>query len=148
LERDWVADFGDVILWVDRLSRDLSRSLCRSERLLIISKVCPYVTSWEGQVSRTKADDLGVVIQRPMDLQTIMRLVKGHKYKTKAEFAADLDLIWDNCAYYNTLEVSTILNDFYIYSAFCADGKLDSPGESRCEVHEAEGRSSSRISGG
>ena len=45
------------------------------------------------------------VIKRPMDLYTILRNVKAHKYKSKAGFAADLDLIWDNCFHYNTVTV-------------------------------------------
>jgi len=46
-----------------------------------------------------------LVVKRPMDLSTILRHIKAHKYKNKAEFAADLDLIWDNCYHYNTNEV-------------------------------------------
>ncbi len=37
-----------------------------------------------------------------MDLSTVLRNVRAHKYKNKAEFASDLDLIWDNCYHYNT----------------------------------------------
>jgi transcriptional activator SPT7 len=40
-----------------------------------------------------------------MDLTTVARNAKNHKYKNKAEFAADLDLIWENCLNYNTQEV-------------------------------------------
>ena len=36
-----------------------------------------------------------------MDLTTLLKNIKQHRYKTKAEFAADLDLIWENCATYN-----------------------------------------------
>lgn len=41
-----------------------------------------------------------------MDLSTILRNAKARKYKSKAEFAADLDLIWKNCFEYNSQEVS------------------------------------------
>lgn len=41
-----------------------------------------------------------------MDLSTILRNAKARKYKNKAEFAADLDLIWKNCFEYNSQEVS------------------------------------------
>ncbi|KAK4686338.1 transcriptional activator SPT7, partial [Tremellales sp. Uapishka_1] len=37
-----------------------------------------------------------------MDLSTVLRNVKAHKYKNKAEFAADLNQIWENCHIYNT----------------------------------------------
>lgn len=36
----------------------------------------------------------------------MLRNIKTQRYKTKAEFAADLDLIWENCLFFNTLEVS------------------------------------------
>lgn len=47
-------------------------------------------------------------ITKPMDLSTVLRNVKTHKYKTKAEFATDLDLIWQNCLTYNTTMVSEV----------------------------------------
>ncbi|KAG8907063.1 Transcriptional activator spt7 [Tulasnella sp. 403] len=37
-----------------------------------------------------------------MDLQTMQKKVKAHVYKNKQEFAADLNLIWDNCLTYNS----------------------------------------------
>lgn len=40
-----------------------------------------------------------------MDLSTVLRNVKSHKYKDKAEFANDLDQIWKNCLTYNTTAV-------------------------------------------
>ena len=56
-------------------------------------------------VSSNPSIMLTPVIKRPMDLSTILRNIKAHKYKSKAEFAADLDLIWENCFTYNTHEV-------------------------------------------
>lgn len=41
-----------------------------------------------------------------MDLTTLLRNVKAHKYKCKADFASDVDLIWQNCYTYNTTAVS------------------------------------------
>ena len=46
------------------------------------------------------------VITRPMDFMTMSKNVKSQRYKNKAEFAADLDLIWENCLFFNTQEVS------------------------------------------
>lgn len=41
-----------------------------------------------------------------MDLYTMGRKVKQHSYKTKRDFIADLNLIWDNCLTYNSEPVS------------------------------------------
>lgn len=41
------------------------------------------------------------VIKKPMDLYTISKNVKAHKYKNKAEFQVDLDQIWENSFIYN-----------------------------------------------
>lgn len=38
----------------------------------------------------------------------MLRNVKAQRYKTKADFSADLDLIWDNCLLYNTQDVSCL----------------------------------------
>ena len=40
-----------------------------------------------------------------MDLSTVLRNVKAQKYKNKASFERDLDLIWENCLIYNAMEV-------------------------------------------
>ena len=41
------------------------------------------------------------VIKQPMDLSTMTKKLKQLQYKSKQEFANDLNLIWDNCARYN-----------------------------------------------
>lgn len=46
-----------------------------------------------------------LVITKPMDFSTMSKNVKAQRYKSKADFAADLDLIWNNCLYFNTQEV-------------------------------------------
>ena len=40
-----------------------------------------------------------------MDLQTMLKKVKQKQYKSKLEFADDLQLIWDNCFKYNNSDV-------------------------------------------
>lgn len=45
------------------------------------------------------------VVKKPMDLSTVLRNVKTHKYKNKKDFAHDLDLIWENCLLYNSTPV-------------------------------------------
>ena len=41
------------------------------------------------------------VIKHPMDLGTMTKKLKTLAYKSKSEFVADLNLIWDNCLKYN-----------------------------------------------
>jgi transcriptional activator SPT7 len=55
------------------------------------------------------------VIQKPMDLSTMLRNVKSGRYKNKADFVTDLDLIWANCLFYNAQEVSHIFE----FSSIC-----------------------------
>lgn len=43
-----------------------------------------------------------VVIKDPMDLGTVSKKLKQFQYKTKADFAKDLYLIYENCLIYNT----------------------------------------------
>ena len=42
-----------------------------------------------------------IVIKTPMDLGTVLKKLKQLAYKSKAEFVADLNLIWQNCFTYN-----------------------------------------------
>ncbi|KIJ31276.1 hypothetical protein M422DRAFT_186180, partial [Sphaerobolus stellatus SS14] len=57
-------------------------------------------------VSKTDYPDYYEIIESPMDLGSMMKIVKARKYKSKQEFAADLDLIWKNCFQYNSGPVS------------------------------------------
>ncbi|KAG9086127.1 Transcriptional activator spt7, partial [Ceratobasidium sp. 370] len=52
-------------------------------------------------VTKADAPDYHLVIKQPMDLGTMGRKVRSKQYKTKTEFVADLNLIWDNCLNYN-----------------------------------------------
>ena len=45
--------------------------------------------------------DYYVVIEKPMDLSTMMSKIDLHKYSTVAEFLADIDLICSNALEYN-----------------------------------------------
>ncbi|KAE8541103.1 hypothetical protein D1P53_002457 [Cryptococcus gattii VGV] len=67
-------------------------------------KTSPESIPFQKPVSKREAPDYYDVIKRPMDLSTILRNAKARKYKNKAEFAADLDLIWKNCFEYNSQE--------------------------------------------
>ena len=67
--------------------------------------------------------------------------VKLQRYKTKAEFGADLDLIWENCLFFNTQEASS---HFSMVSQ--QDGeltRLESPIACSSTNDETESRSSS-----
>ncbi|WVQ78346.1 hypothetical protein IAT38_000431 [Cryptococcus sp. DSM 104549] len=67
-------------------------------------KASPESLAFQKPVSKREAPDYYEVIKRPMDLSTVMRNVKSRKYKSKADFAADLNLIWHNCYEYNSQE--------------------------------------------
>lgn len=54
------------------------------------------------KVAKREAPDYYDVIKNPMDLGTMLRNVKSGRYKSKAQFMRDLDLIWDNCLTYNS----------------------------------------------
>ncbi|ORX39969.1 hypothetical protein BD324DRAFT_648586 [Kockovaella imperatae] len=71
------------------------------EKIINELKSTPESLPFQKPVTRRDAPDYYEVIKKPMDLSTMLRNIKGHKYKSKAEFAADLNLIWDNCALYN-----------------------------------------------
>ncbi|WFD21042.1 hypothetical protein MCAP1_003297 [Malassezia caprae] len=53
------------------------------------------------RVSKRDAPDYYDVIKNPMDLGTMQKKLRSGQYKTKAQFAHDLNLIWDNCLVYN-----------------------------------------------
>lgn len=41
------------------------------------------------------------IIQRPMDLSTILAKLQASKYGTPADFYSDMNLVWSNCRQYN-----------------------------------------------
>ncbi|KAH8661457.1 hypothetical protein BGZ60DRAFT_381265 [Tricladium varicosporioides] len=57
----------------------------------------PFLT----RVNKREAPDYYNIIKHPMDLGTMTKKLKTLTYKSKAEFVADLDLIWSNCLKYN-----------------------------------------------
>ncbi|KAL1884158.1 hypothetical protein VTK73DRAFT_6827 [Phialemonium thermophilum] len=60
-----------------------------------------YSTPFLNRVNKRDAPDYYNFIKQPMDLGTMTKKLKGLQYKSKAEFVADLNLIWDNCLKYN-----------------------------------------------
>ena len=61
-----------------------------------------HSTAFLSKVSKRDAPDYYDVIKHPMDLGTMQKKVKAGQYKSKKQFAHDLDLIWDNCLLYNS----------------------------------------------
>ncbi|UNI17654.1 Transcriptional activator spt7 [Purpureocillium takamizusanense] len=57
----------------------------------------PFLT----RVNKRDAPDYYNFIKNPMDLGTMTKKLKSLTYKSKADFVADLNLIWDNCLKYN-----------------------------------------------
>ncbi|KAK9441377.1 transcriptional activator spt7 [Metarhizium brunneum] len=57
----------------------------------------PFLT----RVSKKDAPDYYSLIKNPMDLGSMTKKLKSLTYKSKTDFVADLDLIWDNCLKYN-----------------------------------------------
>ena len=47
-----------------------------------------------------------------MDLATMSKKVRTKQYRNKAEFVADLNLIWDNCLTYNAHPVRSHASSF------------------------------------
>ncbi|KAJ2904118.1 putative bromodomain-containing protein [Zalerion maritima] len=60
-----------------------------------------YSTPFLTRVNKREAPDYYSIIKQPMDLGTMTKKLKQHTYKSKADFVADLNLIWDNCLRYN-----------------------------------------------
>ncbi|KAM0811189.1 putative Bromo domain-containing protein [Seiridium cardinale] len=60
-----------------------------------------YSTPFLQKVNKRDAPDYYNLITKPMDLGTMTKKLKSTAYKSKAEFVADLNLIWDNCLRYN-----------------------------------------------
>ncbi|CAK7266240.1 Transcriptional activator spt7 [Sporothrix epigloea] len=60
-----------------------------------------YSTPFLQRVNKREAPDYHLIVKQPMDLGTMTKKLKGLQYKSKAEFVADLNLVWDNCLKYN-----------------------------------------------
>lgn len=71
--------------------------------LALVEVMLRHEASWPFRkpVSKQEAPDYHEYIKRPMDISTIRRNAKNKQYKTKAQVAADLKLMFDNCRYYN-----------------------------------------------
>lgn len=61
-------------------------------------------------VNKKQVKDYYTVIKRPMDFETISKKVTAHKYHSRAEFLADIELIANNCEQYNGSEAEYTKN--------------------------------------
>lgn len=61
-----------------------------------------HSTAFLNKVSKREAPNYFSVIKHPMDLNTVMKKLKGFQYNSKHEFVDDLMLIWSNCLTYNS----------------------------------------------
>nr|XP_036675248.1 transcription initiation factor TFIID subunit 1 isoform X5 [Drosophila suzukii] len=52
-------------------------------------------------VNKKQVKDYYTVIKRPMDLETIGKNIESHRYHSRAEYLADIELIATNCEQYN-----------------------------------------------
>lgn len=60
-----------------------------------------HSTPFLNKVSKREAPNYGLIIKKPMDLNTVMKRIKNLHYNSKAQFVDDLNLIWNNCLTYN-----------------------------------------------
>ncbi|KAI5957283.1 SPT7 [Candida jiufengensis] len=60
-----------------------------------------HSTFFLNKVSKREAPNYGLIIKKPMDLNTVLKKLKNLSYNSKKEFVDDLMLIWSNCLTYN-----------------------------------------------
>ena len=60
-----------------------------------------WITPFLTRVKQKDAPDYYKVITEPMDIGTMLKKIKQHQYRSKAQFVHDLDKIWENCLFYN-----------------------------------------------
>ncbi|XP_047488468.1 transcription initiation factor TFIID subunit 1-like isoform X2 [Penaeus chinensis] len=70
---------------------------------IVNQKLFSMQESWPFMkpVNKKNVKDYYEIIQNPMDLSTIAKKVKNHKYHSRAEFMADMELILTNSVRYN-----------------------------------------------
>ncbi|XP_037910415.1 transcription initiation factor TFIID subunit 1 isoform X2 [Hermetia illucens] len=73
---------------------------------LLNNKLKTMHESWPflKPVNKKQVKDYYTIIKKPIDLDTITKKVAAHKYHSRAEFLADIELIATNCEQYNGAE--------------------------------------------
>ncbi|CAN3375863.1 hypothetical protein DIURU_003963 [Diutina rugosa] len=69
--------------------------------ILELRGMTEHSTPFLNKVSKREAPNYALIIKKPMDLNTVMKKLKGLQYNSKQEFIDDLMLIWSNCLTYN-----------------------------------------------
>ncbi|KAI8355336.1 hypothetical protein B0O80DRAFT_40979 [Mortierella sp. GBAus27b] len=73
------------------------------ERILMeLRNYTEHSTPFLNKVNKREAPDYFQIIKNPMDLGTVLKKLKAFQYKSKDQFAKDLELIYDNCLLYNS----------------------------------------------
>ncbi|KAL1130727.1 hypothetical protein AAG570_011968 [Ranatra chinensis] len=73
---------------------------------VVNNKLKTMTESWlfAKPVNKKVVKDYYSVVKEPMDLETIENKVQSHKYHSRREFIADIELILNNCILYNGKE--------------------------------------------
>lgn len=69
--------------------------------ILELRGMTEHSTPFLNKVLKREAPNYALIIKKPMDLNTVMKKLKGLQYNSKQEFIDDLMLIWSNCLTYN-----------------------------------------------
>lgn len=84
----------------DRVGQEELYEACEKV-LLDLRGYTEHSTPFLNKVSKREAPNYGLIIKKPMDLNTVMKKLKNLSYNSKQEFVDDLNLIWNNCLIYN-----------------------------------------------
>lgn len=84
----------------DRVGQEELYESCEKV-LLDLRGYTEHSTPFLNKVSKREAPNYGLIIKKPMDLNTVMKKLKNLSYNSKQEFVDDLNLIWNNCLIYN-----------------------------------------------
>ncbi|CCE61462.1 hypothetical protein TPHA_0A03860 [Tetrapisispora phaffii CBS 4417] len=73
------------------------------EKVVIeLRNLTEHSTPFLNKVSKREAPNYHQVIKKSMDLNTVLKKLKGFQYNSKQEFVDDIMLIWKNCLTYNS----------------------------------------------
>ncbi|OBA21292.1 hypothetical protein METBIDRAFT_78302 [Metschnikowia bicuspidata var. bicuspidata NRRL YB-4993] len=84
----------------DRVGQEELYEACEKV-LLDLRGYTEHSTPFLNKVSKREAPNYGLIIKKPMDLNTVLKKLKSLAYQSKSEFVDDLMLIWNNCLMYN-----------------------------------------------
>lgn len=92
-------------------------SLDQLEKAILKLYNDPEASVFASPVDITYFPDYLDVVTHPMDLSRVVRKLRAKRYSTPNECQADVDLIWNNCRFYNDndseiVQTGTFLNIF------------------------------------